>query len=395
MISVQEAQKIVLKNSLDFGSEKIPFLKSVGRVLKEDILADRDFPPFNRVSMDGIALDYTSFKNGERAFFIEGIQPAGSPQISLSNNKNCIEVMTGAVLPANTNVVIRYEDVLIEHGIAKIQIEEVSYFQNIHEKGKDRKEGDILIQKNKLIAASEIGVLATVGSSKVMVAKQPKVMIISTGDELVGVNETPLDHQIRMSNVYTLVSLLDRLHVSSKTDHISDDKPILKKKIKEYLKEFDVLLFSGAVSKGKFDFLPEVFKELGVEKLFHKVSQRPGKPFWFGQMKTCRLFAFPGNPISTFANCLAYFYPWYFKSLGVNTTEETAILTENVSFKPNLTYFLQVKLTHKNGHLLATPIKGNGSGDLASLVNSDAFIQLPKDKNEYKKGENYPIIRYR
>jgi molybdopterin molybdotransferase len=228
-----------------------------------------------------------------------------------------------------------------------------------------------------------------------MVAKQPKVMIISTGDELVGVNETPLDHQIRMSNVYTLVSLLDRLHVSSKTDHISDDKPILKKKIKEYLKEFDVLLFSGAVSKGKFDFLPEVFKELGVEKLFHKVSQRPGKPFWFGQMKTCRLFAFPGNPISTFANCLAYFYPWYFKSLGVNTTEETAILTENVSFKPNLTYFLQVKLTHKNGHLLATPIKGNGSGDLASLVNSDAFIQLPKDKNEYKKGENYPIIRYR
>ena len=395
MISVQEAQKIVLKNSLDFGSEKIPFIKSVGRVLKEDILADRDFPPFNRVSMDGIALDYTSFKNGERAFFIEGIQPAGSPQISLSNNKNCIEVMTGAVLPANTNVVIRYEDVLIEHGIAKIQIEEVSYFQNIHEKGKDRKEGDILIQKNKLIAASEIGVLATVGSSKVMVAKQPKVMIISTGDELVGVNETPLDHQIRMSNVYTLVSLLDRLHVSSKTDHISDDKPILKKKIKEYLKEFDVLLFSGAVSKGKFDFLPEVFKELGVEKLFHKVSQRPGKPFWFGQMKTCRLFAFPGNPISTFANCLAYFYPWYFKSLGVNTTEETAILTENVSFKPNLTYFLQVKLTHKNGYLLAAPIKGNGSGDLASLVNSDAFIQLPKDKNEYKKGENYPIIRYR
>ena len=395
MISVQEAQKIVLKNSLDFGSEKIPFIKSVGRVLKEDILADRDFPPFNRVSMDGIALDYTSFKNGERAFFIEGIQPAGSPQISLSNNKNCIEVMTGAVLPANTNVVIRYEDVLIEHGIAKIQIEEVSYFQNIHEKGKDRKEGDILIQKNKRIAASEIGVLATVGSSKVMVAKQPKVMIISTGDELVGVNETPLDHQIRMSNVYTLVSLLDRLHVSSKTDHISDDKPILKKKIKEYLKEFDVLLFSGAVSKGKFDFLPEVFKELGVEKLFHKVSQRPGKPFWFGQKKECKLFAFPGNPISTFANCLAYFYPWYFKSLGVNTTEETAILTENVSFKPNLTYFLQVKLTHKNGHLLATPIKGNGSGDLASLVNSDAFIQLPKDKNEYKKGENYPIIRYR
>ena len=233
MISVQEALEIVLKNSLDFESEKIPFMKSVGRILKEDIYADRDFPPFNRVSMDGIALDYTSFQNGERAFFIEGIQPAGSPQISLSDHKNCIEVMTGAVLPDNTNVVIRYEDVLIENGIAKIQLNEVAHFQNIHPKGKDRKEGDILIHRNKLISASEIGVLATVGNSKVMVAKQPRVMIISTGDELVGVNETPLDHQIRMSNVYTLVSLLNRLHISSETDHISDDKPILKQKIKE------------------------------------------------------------------------------------------------------------------------------------------------------------------
>ena len=395
MISVQEALQIVLKNSLDFGSEKIPFMKSVGRILKEDIRADRDFPPFNRVSMDGIALDYTSFQNGERAFFIEGIQPAGSPQISLSDHKNCIEVMTGAVLPKNTNVVIRYEDVLIENGIAKIQLNEVAHFQNIHAKGKDRKEGDILIHNNKLISASEIGVLATVGKSKVKVAKQPKVMIISTGDELVGVNEAPLDHQIRMSNVYTLVSLLDRLHISSERDHISDDKPILKQKIKEYLNDFDVLLFSGAVSKGKFDFLPEVFQELEVEKLFHKVSQRPGKPFWFGQKKACRLFAFPGNPISTFANCLAYFYPWYLESSGINTNDETAILTENASFKPNLTYFLQVKLSHKYGHLLAIPIKGNGSGDLASLVNSDAFIQLPKDKKEFKKGENYPIIRYR
>ena len=174
MISVQEALQIVLKNTLDFGSEKIPFMKSVGRILKEDIHADRDFPPFNRVSMDGIALDYTSFQNGERAFFIEGIQPAGSPQISLSDHKNCVEVMTGAVLPGNTNVVIRYEDVLIENGIAKIQLEEVAHFQNIHAKGKDRKEGDIIIHKNKLISASEIGVLATVGNSKVKVAKQPK-----------------------------------------------------------------------------------------------------------------------------------------------------------------------------------------------------------------------------
>ena len=169
-------------------------------------------------------------------------------------------------------------------------------------------------------------------------------------------------------------------------------------------------LFSGAVSKGKFDFLPEVLDELGVEKLFHRVAQRPGKPFWFGisdalglseqnvyqsvdkgaenksQKKTV-VFAFPGNPISTFVNCLAYFYPWYYKSVGIEQKEENAILAEDVVFKPSLTYFLQVKLAYRFGHLIATPITGNGSGDLASLVHADAFIQLPSAQTEFKKGE--------
>lgn len=396
MISVEEAKNIILNATQNFGVEEIPFIKSVGRILKEDIVADRDFPPFNRVSMDGIAIDFNVFQNGQRAFKIQAIQPAGSPQITLQNKENCLEVMTGAVLPNNTNVVIRYEDVVIKNGVASIQVNEVKELQNIHQKGKDRKSGDVLINKNKIISAAEIGVLATVGKSTIKVAKLPKVMIISTGDELVKVTTNPLPHQIRKSNVFTLVSLLERLNISSETDHITDDKPILKQKIANYLKQFDVLLFSGAVSKGKFDFLPEVFTELGVEKLFHKVTQRPGKPFWFGQTENCKIFAFPGNPNSTFVNCLAYFYPWYYKSVGVEVQEETAILKEDVTFKPNLTYFLQVQLSDKFGHLLATPIQGNGSGDLASLVNADAFIQLPKtEKSLFKQGENFPIIRYR
>ncbi|WP_373942040.1 molybdopterin molybdotransferase MoeA [Polaribacter sejongensis] len=239
-------------------------------------------------------------------------------------------------------------------------------------------------------------------------------MIVSTGDELVGVDEIPLEHQIRRSNVFTLVSLLERLNIPSETAHITDDKPILKSKIENYLQEYDVLLFSGAVSKGKYDFLPEVFDELGVEKLFHKVAQRPGKPFWFGRKsflnendlnsdnqtndkykKNTIVFGFPGNPISTFVNCVAYFYPWYYKSVDIKAETETAILNADVSFKPNLTYFLQVKLSSRFGHLIATPIIGNGSGDLASLVKTDAFIQLPNDKTEFKKGEVFPIIRYR
>ena len=168
-----------------------------------------------------------------------------------------------------------------------------------------------------------------------------------------------------------------------------------------------MLLFSGAVSQGKFDFLPEVFDALGVEKLFHKVAQRPGKPFWFGSTKNrdlvakqpnnkCTIvFGFPGNPISTFVNCLAYFYPWYYNSVGMKVEQETAILSSAISFKPDLTYFLQVKLSTRFGHLVATPVLGNGSGDLASMIHADAFIQLPQGQTEFKEGAVFPVIRYR
>jgi molybdopterin molybdotransferase len=399
MISVEKALEIIINSGQDFGAEisveEIPFLKSSGRILKESIFADRDFPPFNRVTMDGIAIDVTSFQNGQRSYKIEGIQPAGSEQISLKNPENCIEVMTGAVSPTNTSAVVRYEDLEIKNGSAVILIDKIRSFQNIHEQGKDEQKGTKLIAKNTLIGAAEIGVFATVGKSFVKVAKQPKVMIVSTGDELVSVDEIPLTHQIRRSNVFTLVSLLEKLHMPSETSHISDDKFVLKSTIKGYLETFDVLLFSGAVSKGKFDFLPEVLEELAVQKLFHQVAQRPGKPFWFGQTATCKVFAFPGNPVSTFVNCLVYFYPWFYKSVGLKMEEKTAILSENVIFKPNLTYFLPIKINYRFGHLIATPINANGSGDLASLLKADGFMQLPNEQNEFKKGESYPIVTYK
>ncbi|RSC94918.1 molybdopterin molybdotransferase MoeA [Tenacibaculum singaporense] len=396
MITVEEAKHIILENTQDFGIEEIPFLEAVGRVLKEDIVADRDFPPFNRVAMDGIAINHRFFEHGIRDFKIEGIQAAGSPQQTLDNAANCYEVMTGAVLPNNTDTVIRYEDVDINTLVATITIDEIKEGQNIHTQGSDKSEGTILIKKNTIISAAEIGVLATVGKATVKVAKQPKVMIVSTGDELVDVNENPLDHQIRRSNVYTLVSLLNDLKITAKTAHITDEKQILKENIASFLQEYDVLLFSGAVSKGKFDFLPEVLDELGVKKLFHRVSQRPGKPFWAGVTDNCNVFAFPGNPVSTFVNCLVYFYPWYYKSVGVQQEKQTATLAKDITFKPNLSCFMQVNLTSKNGQVYATPIQGNGSGDLASLVDADGFIELPKTEEvAFKKGSVFPILTYR
>ncbi len=409
MITSQKALEIILDDTEDFGIEEIPFLESLGSVLKEDIKADRDFPPFNRVSMDGIAISYEAFAKGQIDFKIENIQAAGSEQLTLKEHTNCIEVMTGAVLPQHTDTVIPYELVTIENGVATINTKTVNDGQNIHQQGKDRKANDVLVKKNKIISAAEIGVLATVGKSMVKVAKQPSVLIISTGDELVEVEEQPTAYQIRKSNVYTLVSLLERLNIKADTKHITDDKSVLKQKIEQFLIDYDVLLFSGAVSKGKFDFLPEVLDELGVEKNFHKVKQRPGKPFWFGvfdplsineqegnKSKKTIVFAFPGNPVSTFVGCVKYFYPWYKKSVNiVFENYQKAILAEDFTFKPDLTYFLQVKLENKKGLLIAVPIKGNGSGDLANLANADAFLELPSDQTEFKTGEAFPLITYR
>lgn len=395
LTTVKEALEIILKNAEDFGIEEIDFLQSSGRILQENIVADRDFPPFNRVSMDGIAISSEAFNNGIRSFKIEGIQAAGSPQLSLKNTENCIEAMTGAVLPKNTDAVIQYELLTIENNNATVNLEAVKEFQNVHLKGLDRKQVDVLIPKDTLISAAEISVFATVGKAKVKVAKQPKVMIVSTGNELVEVDQIPAEHQIRRSNVYALVSLLDKLHIKAETAHILDDKETLTSKIEGFLNEYDVLLFSGAVSKGKFDFIPEVLNNLGVQKLFHQVKQRPGKPFWFGKKQHKTVFAFPGNPVSTFVSCLKYFYPWYYKSVNLAMPINEAVLSEDFYFKPNLTYFLQVKLTQEEGKLYATPIAGKGSGDLANLVDADAFLELPDDSTNFTKGTIFPIIKFR
>ena len=396
LISVEDATAIILEAAEDFGIEEVPFQKSLGRILKEPVLADREMPPFHRVSMDGIAINSSVFESGNREYIIEGIQAAGSPQLSLADPEHCLEAMTGAMLPFGTDAVIPYELITIENNLAKINVEDVQHFQNIHEQGLDRKKNEVLIQKNTKISPAEIGVLATVGKTSVKVAALPKVAIISTGDELVSVNQTPQPYQIRKSNVHSLISLLETNCIQAESFHLQDNKAELNQKIKKYLETYDVLMFSGAVSKGKFDYLPEILDQLGVKKLFHKVQQRPGKPFWFGKKNNTTVFAFPGNPVSTYVSCLKYFLPWLnYSQTGRVDKKSFAILSTDFIFKPELTYFLQVKLKNDNGMVMAHPIVGNGSGDLANLTLNDAFLELPSNQSEFKKGTVFPVIQYR
>jgi molybdopterin molybdotransferase len=396
MISVKEADQIISSVNIELNTVDCSFDKAVGRVLAEDIKADRDFPPFNRVSMDGIAIHYGSFAGGQRDFAIQAVQAAGSPQLSLLNPKHCIEVMTGAVLPQNTNTVIRYEDLSILNGVAQIQIEDIRQGQNNHQQGTDREKGDTIVSKNSLISGAEIGIFTSAGYSTIKVFETPRVAIISTGEELVDVDTIPLAHQIRKSNVHSVHSALNAQGIKAKLYHLPDHREKIVDALAQIMESHEVLILSGGVSKGKFDFLPEAFEELGVEKLFHKIKQRPGKPFWFGRKNDKNVvFAFPGNPVSTFMCLHRYFFPWIRRQFNLRDMKQNAVLSTDFSFKPSLQYFLQVRTEYMNGQFIAHPVSGKGSGDLANLTQSDGFLELPADRIEFSKGEAFPYIPFR
>ncbi len=398
MITVEQATQLVLNTAFDFGTEKIHFQKAMGRILNQELHADRDFPPFDRVSMDGIAIKFEAFEAGSRSFPVERMQAAGAPQSVLENNKNCMEVMTGSILPANTDTVIRYEDVEIADGVAKVQVGNVTKGQNVHYKGSDRRMGDVLVATGTSLSAAEIGVAATTGRVDLEVAKMPRVTVISTGDELVDVERLPLPHQIRKSNVFSVASVLMNWGIEPQLLHLNDDEDEIKEVLKEALQTNEVIILSGGISEGKFDFLPKAFQELGVTKLFHKISQRPGKPFWFGHIPSkVAVFALPGNPVSTFMCLHRYVQPWLRASLGLAPFQNSyAVLSEDFFFQPPLTYFLQVRLhSTKQGKLMAVPVAGKGSGDLANLTEADAFMELSNDKTNFRSGEVFPVFRFR
>lgn len=402
MISVQEAQHFIHSSFLNLEPEEVPLSKARNRILRQVLIADRDFPAYDRVTMDGIAIHYTQFAQGQRSFPIAGIQQAGMPQQRLEDPTKCIEIMTGAVCPSGTDAVIRYEDLkIIEKAgqkVAIIQLDKMKHRQNIHHQGSDRPQGEVLCKPGCRIGAPEIAIAATVGASHLKVSRLPKIAIISTGDELVDVPDTPLPHQIRRSNSYMLAAALEEVGAQISIYHLMDDLNEIEQKIASFLQTYDVLILSGGVSMGKADFVPVVLDKLGVEKLFHKVKQRPGKPFWFGKKDTKVVFALPGNPVSSFVGCHKYIIPWLRKQLKEESTNpKFATLSKAVNFRPALTYFMQANVyVNATGQLIADPIEGHGSGDHANLLRCNALLELPgEERNDFLPGESYPVILFR
>ncbi|WP_353145541.1 molybdopterin molybdotransferase MoeA [Chryseobacterium sp.] len=396
MITVQQAEDIVLSQTQDFGREDISYAHALGRVLAEEITADRDLPPFDRPTVDGIAIRYNAYEKGNRSFIIKAVQSAGEPSVSIQSENECVEIMTGAALDPSVDTVIRYEDISINNGIAHLHIDSKKG-QNIHLKARDKKKGEILVSADQLITPAIIGIASSVGKTVLSVKKLPKVVIITTGDEMVSPESDPSPFQLRRSNGITIQTVLEKYKVKADMLHLNDDYEEIKRELSRCLDEYDVLLMSGGVSMGKFDYLPKVCDELGVEKLFHKIRQRPGKPFWFGKNKDQKLvFAFPGNPVSVFMCLHRYFIPWLEKSLGISgNLAQFAVLQNDIDFPFPLQYFAQVKLCVNHlGQLIAESVNTNGSGDFSHLADTNAFIELPLEQNTFGKGEVYRIWKY-
>lgn len=377
MISVESAIHLIKKHMPDFGESP--------DVLMEDLIADRDYPPFDRVMMDGIAVNFNVFSEGKRDFKIAGVCPAGEPEATLSDFSNCFEVMTGAPLPHGADLVIPYEHIEMKDGMATVTTELTrTHLENVHLKGSDAKKGDLILKRGETLNGPHWGIATSLGYSNPSIKCGPKINIISTGDELVAVDETPLDHQIRRSNAYALKASLKAFGYDDvELSHLPDKEAQIEKHYRENAAKFDLMIYSGGVSKGKFDYLPETWKKLGVQEIFHGISQRPGKPLWFGidEKNKTTVFGLPGNPVSSLVSLHRYF---------LSRKEIYAELTEEIIFKKDMTYFVPVKLHFKkNGTLSAEPLKIKNSGEFSALAGSDGFIELPKEQSVFAKGTCY------
>jgi molybdopterin molybdotransferase len=401
MTAVHDAEQILLAHLGNFGETTVPISDALGRILAEPLIADRDFPPFNRVAMDGFAVLFEAIQSGQTRFEVSHTQVAGAPESALANPSLAVEVMTGAVLPLGATAVIRLEDVEIQskgtQRFIEVKALPESLWQHIHLKGFDRKQGETIVGAGVRLTPAEIAVAASIGKSVLRVYQIPKIAVVSTGDELVSIDQIPLTHQIRQSNAYTLQAFLAKMKIESDVFHVRDNRDEMESLLARLLTEYDVILTTGSVSAGGVDILPSVLASLDVRKLIHKIEQRPGKPMWFGRKGLKFVFALPGNPVSIVVCFLKYVRMWLLRSMGVKPEMQLyASLESDIIFKPQLTYFLPVKLLSKrNGTLEAQPIKGHGSGDFANLVLCDGFLELPPEKTIFYSDEPYPVILYR
>ncbi len=376
LITVNNAAEIIAANLYQSDRETLPLSASHGRILQQTIHSDRDLPPFDRVMMDGIAIAHQSWAELNRHFPIQSTQAAGATALSLADPDHCIEVMTGAPLPAGCDTVVPVEQLTIEDGIAQIQAcASLAQGQHIHRQGSDTTEGSSLLSPSTLLTAPELSIAASCGAHQLTVSAIPSLLIISTGDELVAPDQSPQPHQIRRSHFTALHSSITRAHLATCEEiHIADDPDLLRETIKQALASHDILVLTGGVSRGKFDYVAPILAELLGQPHFHGVAQRPGKPLAYWKNKdTPPVFALPGNPVSVMACAARYLLP-ALRQIATGATYTPEQLPASGSFNCPKHFTGLIPSVLKNGKLTLQP--PSNSGNFLALAGTHGIAEI-------------------
>ena len=406
MISVHQAREIILKNILPLKkSELIKIESALGRVCALEVRSKENIPPFDNSAMDGFAIkardSHKALRGNPKIFKVIEDVAAGYTAKKELKSGEAIRIMTGAPLPKGADSVVMVENTELRAKSSELRkIELVEIFkeaekgENVRYAGEDVEKGEVVVKKGSILKSGYIGMLASLGFSKVKVFRRPQVAILATGDELVQIKEGLKPGKIRNSNSYSLYSqVLKSGALPILLGIARDNRKDLEVKIAKGLCA-DMLLVSGGVSVGDYDFVKDVLKDLGMDMKFWRVGMKPGKPLAFGMMRRTPVFGLPGNPVSSMVAFEQFARPAVLKLSGTRDLFRfrlPAIFTEDFEKKKGLRYFLRVILANKGGQLYASLTGPQGSGILKSMVMANGIAELPEDVEFIRRGETVEV----
>ncbi len=400
MLKVNEAIELILAEITTLGTESVKTGEAAGRVLAADITAGRSNPPWDNSAMDGYALRAedvaaASEKSPVRLRVLYDLPAGGVPSGPVGPGE-AVRIMTGAPTPEGADAVVMVERTR-KAGDNDDEVEILAPAepgQNIRRQGEDFGAGDMVLRKGSIIRPAEVLMLATIGRSTVEVYRKPRVAVVSTGDELVDIDTEPTPGKITNSNGYALTALAREAGAECVNLGIArDDREILHEKFTEAA-GYDCIISSGGVSVGDYDLVKAVLKDLGSDMKFWKVALKPGKPLAFGVIGGRPAFGLPGNPVSSMVAFEQFVRPALLKMAGREDIFKRvfpARLTADIRKKPGRMTFLRGTLSEKGGEFLATPLDGQGSGMISTMVRANIYIIVPEDCTHLKAGETVRI----
>ncbi|TSA38893.1 MAG: molybdopterin molybdenumtransferase MoeA [Porphyromonadaceae bacterium] len=389
MITFEEALKISLNQAVTFGIESVSFEEATGRVLAESIKSDMDIPPFNKSAMDGYACRRQDLAHSMQV--IEVIR-AGIPPVKSISEGTCSQIMTGAIIPDGADTVVKVEDCTGGEADApirnKIRFVGEKTGANICYRGEDMKAGEVVLEAGTLLDSRHVPILATVGSVFIKVYRLPSVGVLSTGTELVEPGETPGLSKIRNTNAYQMIAQLGKMGIDCDYYGIAaDDEDITRSMISEALENNDILILSGGISMGEFDFVPAVLQSLGIYVAYKQVAIQPGKPTLFGTGQNKFVFGLPGNPISSYFILELLVKPFIYKCMAYDWNPPVLRLRAGERMtrkKSNRLAWMPVRIDQEG---LVYQIEYHGSAHIFSLRDADGIIPVPIGKAIIEEGE--------